>query len=212
MNDMKLHDHYNGGVMDNSGDVTSSKHNGFIDKCISFYSRRFHFIIIPLTIIISAIHLKFGIQYLGQCTIQPMINIYMIVQAAAALLLVLFALTGVIIVRCIFSGSEQDNHKIIGKHLILIVVILSLIVSLFSFAWLVTGSVWVFGAKSNGVQGSDPTITTTYCQSELYRAAFILIIINYVVHTAIILVLIVRRICFKRDDMVPPHAVGRNRV
>ena len=209
---MKLHDGYNVGVADNNGDVTLSTHNGFFDKCIRFYSRKFHFVIVPIVIIISAIHLKYGIQYLDQCTIQPMINIYMIVQASAALFLILLAMIGMIVVRCIYSDSEKTNHKIIGQSLILIVVILSLIVGLFSFAWLVAGSVWVFGAKSNGVQGSDPTITATYCQSDLYRAAFALIIINYVVHTVIILILIVRHMCFKRDDTVPPHAIARDRV
>ncbi|CAF4238957.1 unnamed protein product, partial [Adineta steineri] len=47
------------------------------------------------------------------------------------------------------------------------------------FAWLITGSVWVFGAKANGVQGDNPNATNTYCQSDLYKSAFVLLIINY---------------------------------
>jgi hypothetical protein len=136
----------------------------------------------------------------------------MIVQASAALLLVLVALSGVIVVRCIYFGSDNDNHKIIAQRFIMIIVIFSLIVTLFSFAWIITGSVWIFGAKTNGVQGSNSAITTTYCQSDLYRAAFVLIIINYIVHILIILLIIVRCVCFKRENIAPPHDVSRDRV
>jgi hypothetical protein len=208
---MELHDDQNGGVGDKNAGVTLPPRRNFLDRCIRFYRAKFHFITIPFGIIISIIHLKFGIEYLGQCTIQPMINIYMIVHASVALFLILLALTGVLIVRHIYSRFEEENKKI-ARHLILIVVILTLIVLLFSFAWLIAGSVWIFSAKINGVQGSDLTATTTYCQSDLYRAAFLLIIIHYVTHGLIILAIIFRCICYKGGHIIPSLDVATTRV
>jgi hypothetical protein len=209
---MELHNVQNGGFGDKSAGVTFPPHHDWIDRCIRFYRARFHFISIPIGIIVAIIHLKFAIEYLGQCTIQPMINIYMIVHASVALLLILLALTGVLIVRRIYFRSDEENNKIMARRLILIVVIVTLIVLLFSFAWLVAGSVWIFSAKSNGVQGSNPSATTTYCQSDLYSAAFFLIILHYVIHGLILLAIIFRCMCRKRGDIVPPFVVATNRV
>jgi hypothetical protein len=208
---MELRDVQNNGIRDNNPGVVLPIPNGPIDKMIRFYKRKFHFIAIPLGIIYSAIHLKFAIEYLGQCPIQPMINIYMIIHASVALLSILLALIGVIIVRCIFSGPDEDDNQTNGRRLILILVILTLVVFLFSFAWLITGSVWIFGAKAHGVQGSDPTTQTTYCQSDFYSAAFALIIVNYVVHSIIILLFILRYIC-KRPNIIPPNLAEKDRV
>jgi len=209
---MELYDTQNGGIRDNSAGAFLSPREARIEKCFRYYRANFHLITIPIIAILAIIHLIYGIEYLGQCTIQPMINIYMIVNASVALFIILLALSGVIIVRCIYPHLEEENHKIIARRLILIVVILTLIVLLFSLAWLVTGSVWIFGAKSNGVQGSDPMATTTYCQSNLYRAAFTLVIVNYIVHGLIILMIIMRRIRRNRHDTVPPPAVATNRI
>jgi amino acid transporter len=209
---MELYDTQNGGIRDNSAGAFLSPREARIEKCFRYYRANFHLITIPIIAILAIIHLIYGIEYLGQCTIQPMINIYMIVNASVALFIILLALSGVIIVRCIYPNLEEENHKMIARRLILIVVILTLIVLLFSLAWLVVGSVWIFGAKSNGVQGSDPMATTTYCQSNLYRAAFTLVIVNYIVHGLIILMIIMRRIRRNRHDTVPPPAVATNRV
>jgi hypothetical protein len=209
---MELQDGYNGEVPKNNADVTLTPHNERIEKCIRFYSATFHLIAIPIGIAFAIIHLKFAIGYLGQCTIQPMINIYLIVYAAVDLFIILLALAGVINVRCIYSRSENPNHKMIARRLIMIVVSLTLVTLLFSFAWLVTGSVWIFGAKRNGVQGSDPTAVTTYCQSDLYRAAFILIIVNYVIHFLIIPLIILKRICCKRENAIPNPSEEMNKA
>jgi hypothetical protein len=136
----------------------------------------------------------------------------MIVHALVALVIILVSLIGVIDVHCIYSRVEENNNQINARRLMLIVVILILILLLFSFAWLVAGSVWIFGAKANGVQGLNPAATATYCQSDLYKAAFVLIIVNYVVHAIIIMLLVVRRICCKRGNIVPPHDLAKDRV
>jgi hypothetical protein len=201
---MDLQDGHNGGVKDSSAGVIVSPRNGLIDKCLIFYRAKFHFVTIVLGIIFSIIHLKFAIEYLGQCPIQPMINIYMIVNASVTLCIVLLTLIGVMDVRYIDSHDKEDNNTIIARRLILIIISLVPILLLFNLGWLVAGSVWIFGAKSNGVQGSDPTATTTYCQSDLYRAAFVLIIVTYVSHALIIVMVIKRRLGRKKGNTMPP--------
>ena len=181
------------------------------EKWILFYRSKFHLFSIPLGIVFSIVHLKFAVQYLGQCPVQPMINVYMIVHASVTLLLMLIALIGVIAARCLLRCEKHSDRTFI-RYLIVGVGILSVVLTLFILSWLVAGSVWVFGAKSYGVQGSDSTITSTYCQSELYRAAFVLVIVNYVTHFGIIAVLIVKQVWEKMKQKTPPPIIAKNGV
>jgi len=158
------------------------RRNIFLQIAIRFYSFRCHFILIPLVIIYAAIHLAFAIKYFGQCPIQPLIITYMIVHASVHLGLIILALIGVIIVQCVYSRNET-----IGMVILIIALFLQIILILFSLAWIIAGSVWIFGAKANGVQGDNPGMTSTYCQSNLYKAAFTLLIINYVIHALLII-------------------------
>jgi hypothetical protein len=209
---MELHDVQNGEFQNDSAAVFSPPHQDWIGKYMRFFKFRFHFIAIPVGIIIAAIHLKFGIEYLGECTIQPMINVYMIVHAAVALFAIMTVLIGVFTVRCIDSRVEIKNNKMIARRLMIVILIFQLIVALFSLSWLIAGSVWIFGAAANGVQGSDPTDTTTYCQSTLYRAAFVLIIINYVLISLIIVAIIVGYIFWRTKHTIPPLFGTMNRL
>ena len=175
----------------------------WLQKVIGFYSRKFHFIIIPIGIIVAAIHLKFAIQYFDQCPIQPMIPIYMIVHASIHLTVMLVGIFGIINVRCNFPRDTQQSSSV-GVAILVIIMVSVLIISLFSFAWLITGSVWIFSAKANGVQGDNPNDTSTYCQSELFRPAFVLLIINYIMHVVIVSLIIARRFCCKRERVNTP--------
>ena len=175
----------------------------WLQKVIGFYSRKFHFIVIPIGIIVAAIHLKFAIQYFDQCPIQPMIPIYMIVHASIHLTVMLVGIFGIINVRCNFPRDTQQSSSV-GVAILVIIMVSVLIISLFSFAWLITGSVWIFSAKANGVQGDNPNDTSTYCQSELFRPAFVLLIINYIMHVVIVSLIIARRFCCKRERVNTP--------
>jgi amino acid transporter len=190
---MELYNVQQNEIRDNSAGVFLSRREVCMERCLRFYERNFHLITIPIGTIVGIIHLIFGIEYLGQCQIQPMINIYLIVQASVTLFIMLLALTGVITVRCIYPRLEKENNKKIARHLIVIIITLASILFLFTYAWLVAGAVWVFGARSNGEQGSDSLATTTYCQPTLYRAAFTLTIINLVINIVIIPIIIMRR-------------------
>ncbi|CAF1521104.1 unnamed protein product [Adineta steineri] len=195
---MELNVAHNGEIPKNTAVVTQPPDTRRIDKCFRFYGRKFHLIGIPIGLVFVGIHLKFAIQYLGQCPIQPMINIYMIVHASVDLLLILLNIIAVINTRCIYGGTEHDNNISLARRLMLFTIIFTLIVTLFNFAWLIAGSVWVFGAKSNGIQGDSPTLST-YCQSDFYKAAVVLLIVNYAIHGLIILLVISRRTCCKKQ-------------
>jgi hypothetical protein len=180
-----------------------TEHNDRFQTAIRFYLRKFHFIAIPLIIILVAIHLKFAIQYLGQCPIQPMINIYMIVHATVQVVLMLITFIQIINIRCIYLRDGEQN-KTVGRIILVVGLISTLVLLLFSLAWLIAGSVWIFGAKTNGVQGSIPNATTTYCESDLFNAAFTLLIINYVMHGLIIFIVVMRCICRKNERILDP--------
>ncbi|CAF0736724.1 unnamed protein product [Adineta steineri] len=130
-------------------------------------------------IIISGFHLTFAITYIGQCPVEPMVITYMIVHASIHLLLILLALIGVMNIRRNFPHGIEVN-KSMETVILVITFISTFIVLLFSFAWLIADSVWVYGAKVNNVQGDYPSITKTYCRSDLYKPAFILLTINYI--------------------------------
>ena len=178
---------------------TPTDNNTRFKQIIRFYSLKFHFITVPLTLIIAIVHLRFAIKYIDECPIQPMINIYMIVHAAVHLSIMLITFLGVINIRCIYPSFQHPNQTV-PRVILISILAVTLTLMLFSFGWLIAGSVWVFGAKANGVQGSDSTDTTTYCQTELYRSAFVLLIVNYVVHIIIFSVLIFKRICQKQEN------------
>ncbi len=78
----------NGENQNNISDVTSISCNEQIEKCVCIYRVQFHLInliSIPVGILFSIIDLKIAIECTGSCTIQLMINIYMIVHAQVAL-------------------------------------------------------------------------------------------------------------------------------
>jgi len=200
---MQLNDVQNGSFRNNNVGDTSTHRDKRADRLLRFYKGQFHLFVIPISIIIAIIHLKFGIEYFGQCTIQPLIITYMITHASVIIVVSVLAFFGVITARCIYSPAGANNTNTTAHHLVLIVAFLTLILMSFSFAWLVAGSVWVFGAKSS-VQGSDFTITTTYCPSDLYRAAFLLIIVNYVVHVVVILLIAYKQLCRNNGRVEPP--------
>lgn len=193
----------NGQFQNNSATVFSSPRRDWIGIYMRFHMFRFHFIAIPVVIIVSAIHLKYGIEYLGECPIQPMITVYLIVHAVVALFAIITIFIGVLIARCIYSRVDMENNEKITRCLIIVILIFQVIVALFSLSWLIVGSVWVFSI-SGAHQGSDPADTTTYCQSHLYRAAFVLIIINYIIHGLGIVAIIVGYIFWRRKYTVPP--------
>ena len=184
--------------------------NGCFEHVKTYYSRKFNILFILAGIAISIVQLRYGIAYFGQCPIQPMIDIHMIVHASIQFVIIVINIFAFIIVRTIYARAEEES-KAKARNILSVSMFFTIVLNLFILGWLVAGSIWVFGARNNGAQGSDPTNRATYCQTDLIEAAFRLLIINYCIFGLTILVLF-RRHCrnpqntFQQNSQTPYSA------
>jgi hypothetical protein len=140
---------------------------------------------IALTIPSFVVELKYGIQYLNQCPIQPLINVFLIVHGCSSLANGLLLLLGFVTAKYI---KQSSNHSPCARFLLRSSLIGQLVYLLFSVAWLVAGQVWVFGAQTNGFQSSNSTQTATYCHPTVFWTGFAIIIITYAIWLILIVV------------------------
>jgi hypothetical protein len=141
-----------------------------IKKTTGLYkSKRFHFqLILPFSVAILS--LIFGIPHLQNCPIQPRIPVFLVVQGAIGLLIIVIHIVTIVYIMCITKF----------KYLfICIIFALIIFLFLFLFAWFIAGNVWVFSVTKR-VQFSDRTNTNSYCNGTLYQAAFWLLIAQYI--------------------------------
>jgi len=153
---------------------------------IDFYARRSHFIVLPLIVILVIMLLRFSVKSIDECPIQPMISTYMIVYGIIHLLLIVLTCIGMLNTYYIYPRLQYTNEAL-PRFILLCVLVCRLILLVFGFAWLIVGSVWIFEAEHKGVQWSKPAHTTTYCRSELYRLAFALVVVNYIIYGYLVL-------------------------
>lgn len=123
--------------------------------------------------------LAIGLIYIGQCPVQDLIVVWMIVSGVAGILFVLLGLIIHVRVRRreIFLSSYDESQS----YPILLRILLPsfLILFLFIIAWFFAGQVFVFEVKLH-VEFFDPTLPD-YCHGSLYKAAYILIFIDYLI-------------------------------
>jgi hypothetical protein len=131
-----------------------------------------------ITIPPSAVELNYGLNYLNQCPIQLLINVFLIVH----------------------DCSSKTRRLLVGS------LIGQLVLLLFSISCLIVGQVWVFGAQSNGFQSTNATQSATYCHPTVFWTEFAIIIVTYVIWLIRILVFIARFI-FKRHKTKPEHPI-----
>jgi hypothetical protein len=160
-----------------------------LDKAIDYYGSKKHVATIILGIVFGAVELRYGVQYNGQCPIQPMIVIFMIVHGAVLLFDVVIGILAFLTSRVIYTRYDQ----VVARRLVFVLFLIIVLVNIFCFAWYIAGNVWVFGAANNGYQGSDNTNLTTYCEPDLFRAAIGIIISRYIIFGIIIIVIIFRK-------------------
>jgi hypothetical protein len=141
-----------------------------IKKTTGLYkSKRFHCqLLLPFSIAILS--LIFGIHYFHNCPIQPRISLFLVVQGAVGIqLIVIHILTIVYILRI-------TKFKYL---FICIVAVLVFSISLFLFAWFIAGNVWIFSVTKQ-VQFTDQTKLNSYCNSTFFHFSFWLIIVQYI--------------------------------
>ncbi|CAF0850119.1 unnamed protein product [Adineta steineri] len=175
-----------------------------LDKAvIRLSSRRTLFQIIS-TIPTFAVELTYGIKYLNQCPIQPLINVFLIVHACASLAEGIVLFIGFIAAKHI---KKSLNTSSFTRILVAGSSIGQLILLFFSIVWLIVGQVWVFGAFSNGFQSTDSTQSSTYCHQTVFWTGFAIIVVTYAICLILILVLggrfLIKRHKMKRQTVVP---------
>ncbi len=141
-----------------------------IKKTTRLYkSKRFHLqLLLPFSI--AVVSFVFGIQYLHDCPIQPRIPIYLLLQGAVGLLITVIHLLAIVYILYIIKFKYQFISTI---------AIFTAFLGLFLFAWFLAGNIWTFSVFKR-VQFIDQTNTNSYCNGNLYHAAFWLLIVQYI--------------------------------
>lgn len=160
-----------------------------LDAAISYYASRKHVVFTIMGAVFGIVELNYGVKYSGQCPIQPMIAIFLIVHGSVMLLEVAIGILAILISRVIYVKHDQ----VLARRLIFAVFLSLIFVNLFCFAWFIAGNIWVFGSITDGYQNSNSAISTTYCEIDLFRAAFGIIISRYIIVTVIIIVIFVSK-------------------
>ncbi|CAF3790064.1 unnamed protein product [Rotaria socialis] len=176
-----------------SGVSSGDNKTKFADSIIKFYCAKLHIVMIVLDLVIGSVELGEGIKNGNQCPIQPMIGTFLIVHGAVSIFSGFTLMLAVRVAHYVCRQSERT----IARPIFFLLLIIIIIINLFFFGWFIAGNIWVFGASANGVQGSNPTNSATYCQSDMYHAAIVLIIARYIVVPIIIIIVIAVRCCKK---------------
>ncbi|CAF1537490.1 unnamed protein product [Adineta ricciae] len=113
-----------------------------------------------------------GFVYVGQCPVQELIVAWMIVSGIFGILLVV---VGLIIHTQIRKQSSSHSNLLLLQLLIPFF----FIILLFIIAWFFAGQVFVFRVKLR-VELFDATLPD-YCHANLYKSAYILIFIDYLI-------------------------------
>ncbi|UJR09310.1 hypothetical protein I4U23_013553 [Adineta vaga] len=142
-----------------------------------------------------------GLIYVGQCTVRQFISPYMILSGISG---ISFVIVSVIVNRQLtkqsslsYAGSRPN--PMVLKILISLTVILFLLV----VAWFFAGQFIVFEVKLR-VEFFDPVLPE-YCHGHLYKAAYILIFVDY-------LLFLVAIILYAVDRMSPPEDIKKKKT
>jgi len=141
----------------------------------------FFLIILLILLAIPITVLAIGVRYRDPryCPIEPRISLFLIVNGSVSLVWIFLT----IIITGITLIAASNRSYLITIILPIILSILLFIGMIFSFIWLIIGSVWTFNIyywltyyydrKSN-------FYPYNYCQAELYRFTFTYIILSYI--------------------------------
>ncbi|CAF3956847.1 unnamed protein product [Adineta steineri] len=139
--------------------VNNRKQNSNNKLFTSFLILFLVFIFISI-VAVPILQIVLGSLYINECPIDHRIPIYLIVAGGATLILFITLAMKIIM--------EKSSLWIIPHGLPV----------LFCLGWFITGSVWIFHAKSK-VQHYRPDVSSTYCQYSVFNCAFGTLFISY---------------------------------
>ncbi|CAF1009117.1 unnamed protein product [Adineta steineri] len=120
-----------------------------------------------------------GLVYIGQCPVQQIIVVWMIVSGIFGILLVIIGIIIHIQSRKLQLSTTSYDRSQSNRIILYILKPLFAVILLFIIAWFFAGQVFVFQAKLR-VEFFDSTLPE-YCHENLYKAAYILIFIDYLI-------------------------------
>lgn len=131
-----------------------------------------------------------GFIYINRCTIRQFISIYMILSGFFG---IAFVIVGVIIYIKInkhaSSSSSYDDPES-KSRIIKILTPIFILLFLFVIGWFIAGQVIVFEVKLS-VEFFDPVLPE-YCHGNLYKPAYILIFVDYLIILIDIIIILIR--------------------
>jgi len=132
---------------------------------------------------IPILQIIIGRHYKDQCPIQPKIPYFLFVGGIVGVIATLIPILGIVI-------SFIQAKKLIGKEeaadesaatkaftLIGIIGIVTIILNVFLFIWLILGAVWTF--RVYNTVSYDATNQKNYCHSTLYKFTVVLLIFSF---------------------------------
>lgn len=153
---------------------------------ISYYASIYFLISILLYASVPITQFIMGIIYIGQCPIRQFLPIYMILSGIFGIAFVLVGILVYFLWRRYTYSYERPSLLVRTLKPILIFLFL------FVLGWWIAGQVLVFEIKTR-VDVVFPVLPE-YCQVHLYKAAYVLIFVDYIVITLVIILAIVNRI------------------
>ena len=127
-------------------------------------------ICIIFDLIFTFIILGMGASNHSSCPMEPRIPVYLIVYGCINLISLCFSVSASIIHKCRKDEIMCGFYFVHGSAIIII------ILQLFSFIWLIIGSIWVFRIF-NDVQYTQIN-QPTYCQGSIYQFTIVIIILH----------------------------------
>ncbi|CAF1402762.1 unnamed protein product [Adineta ricciae] len=174
--------------------IIRSKYEERLDKAINYYASKMVFAQIIFASAFSASELYYGVEYQDQCPIEPMMTTFLILHGAIKFVWVFLTILAIVDARLI---AQVMNKNVLARRLMFINLTLQPVFAAWFFIWFITGNFWVFRTKDR-YQSTNPTDTSTYCNEEVYQAAFLLIIMTYVIGGITFIGTIRRRVISKK--------------
>ncbi|CAF1357618.1 unnamed protein product [Adineta steineri] len=142
-----------------------------------------------------------GLIYVGRCTIRQFISPYMILSGAFG---IAFVIVGLIIFMQVTKQSSLSYESPRPNPMILKILFPTFIfLFLFVIGWFIAGQVIVFEVKLD-VEFFDPVLPE-YCHGNLYKAAYILIFVDY-------LLALIAIILFALNRVSPPETADTKKT
>jgi hypothetical protein len=138
-------------------------------------------ITIMFALAIPILKLIIGRHYWDQCPIQPKIPFFLYIDGIASIIAILFPviINVLILIQTMQAkqNGEGGNSTIKKSSLNRIRSVMTILLNLFLFIWLICGAVWTFGVYEH--VSYDENDQRNYCHITFYRFTIVLLILGF---------------------------------